>query len=372
MTKLKELLANATKKQKIIIGVALGVVVLLVGSALVFAGGGGDDEPEAAATTTTSTTRPPTTTTTAPPVAPLTGLPQADAAKLERPALIVKVDNVPAAFGLQEGVEAADVVYVEEVEGAATRMAVVYQSLDETVGPVRSARTSDLEIAGNLNMPFFAYSGANGGVLQMVADGPMIDEGINRSEAQAVYSRNQRGRGLHRFFLPTNEIYEIGRPGGSTPPPLFTYRAEGTPSTGEIANAIDIGYGSNATRVHYDWDAATGWKRSQNGKAHVMADSGIQITPKNVVVQFVPYSASAFVDVSGARSPEAEMVGEGEAWVFSDGKLVRGRWSRPSLGAVTAFTDAAGQPIQMTPGQTFVELVPAPGSFLGQGSVTIA
>jgi hypothetical protein len=372
MNRLKELLANATKKQKIIVGAALGVVVILVASALVFAGGG-DEEPEAVATTTTTTTRPPTTTTTAPPVAPLTGLPQADASKLERPALIVKVDNVPAAFGLQEGVEAADVVYVEEVEGAATRMAVVYQSLDETVGPVRSARTSDLEIAGNLNMPFFAYSGANGGVLQMVADGPMIDEGIGRSEAQAVYTRNQRGRGLHRFFLPTNEIYEIGRPGGSTPAPLFTYRADGAPSVGEVANAIDIGYGSNGTRVRYDWDAAAGgFKRAQNGRAHVMADSGIQITPKNVVVQFVPYTASAFVDVSGARSPEAEMVGEGEAWVFSDGKLVRGRWSRPSLGAVTAFTDAAGQPIQMTPGQTFVELVPAPGSFLGQGTVTIA
>jgi hypothetical protein len=38
---------------------------------------------------------------------------------------------------------------------------------------------------------------------------------------------------------------------------------------------------------------------------------------------------------------------------------------------VTSFTDAGGQPIQLTPGQTFVELVPAPGSFLGQGTVTI-
>jgi hypothetical protein len=372
MNRLRELIANATKKQKIITGAAVGVVVVLVAGLLVF-GGGGDDETPVAVTTTTTTTRPPTTTTTAPPVAPLTGIPQPDEARRNRPALIVKVDNVPQAFGLQEGVESADVVFVEEVENGATRMAVVFQSLDETVGPVRSARTSDIEIAGNMGMPFFAYSGANGGVLSQVRNGPMIDMGVDRAEATDVYRRNQRGSGLHRFFLPTEEIYEAGREGAMTPPQMFTYRDEDTPSTGELAGGIRISYaGGSATRVAYDWDAAEGgYKRSQNDRAHVMADSKIQITPKNVVVQFTPYTASAFVDTTGSRSPEAEMVGEGEAWVFSDGKLVRGRWSRPSIGVVTTFTDAGGQPIQLTPGQTFIELVPAPGSFLGQGTVTI-
>ena len=372
MNRLRELLANATTKQKAITGAALALVVIVVASVLAFAGGG-EDDPEAVTTTTTSTTEAPTTTTTAPPVSPLTGLPQADEARRTRPAMIVKVDNVPQAFPLQEGVESADLVFVEEVENGATRMAVVFHSLDETVGPVRSARTSDIEIAANLGMPFFVYSGANGGVLQQVRNGPMIDMGVDRSEATSVYTRNQRGRGLHRFFVPTAEMYEAGREGAGTPPQVFTYRAEGTPSEGEAATGIRIGYaGGSATRVAYDWDAAAGgYKRSQNDRAHVMADSGIQITPKNVVVQFTPYSASAFVDTTGSRSPEAEMVGEGEAWVFSDGKLVRGRWSRPTAGAVTSYTDAAGQPIELTPGQTFVELVPAPGSFLGQGTVSV-
>jgi hypothetical protein len=90
-----------------------------------------------------------------------------------------------------------------------------------------------------------------------------------------------------------------------------------------------------------------------------------------VIVQFTPYTASPFVDVTGSRSPEAELVGSGEAWVFSDGKLVRGRWTRAARDQVTSFTDAGGQPIALTPGQTFVELVPAPGSFLGQGSARV-
>jgi hypothetical protein len=367
---LADRLRALTRNQKILIGTGIAVVVVLIAVVVASAGGGDSD---AVTTTTTTSTRPETTTTTEPPVAPLTGVPEADATKRERPALIVKVDNVPAAFGLQEGVESADVVYVEEVENGATRMAVVFQSKDDTVGPVRSARTSDLDIAGNLANPYFCYSGANGGVLRLVRNGPMIDMGIDRAEATRVYTRNQRGSGLHRFFLPTNEIYDAGREGAGTPPQLFTYRAEGAASTGEPAAGISLSYaGGSATTVSYTWDQASGgWQRTQNGAAHVMADTKTRIAPKNVIVQLAPYSSSPFVDVTGSRSPEAELVGSGDAWVFTDGKLVRGRWSRPARDQVTTYTDAGGQPIGLTPGQTFVELVPAPGSFLGAGTVKV-
>jgi hypothetical protein len=346
--------------------VALSVALLT--TSLVACGGGKKKE-----ASTTTTTRKATTTTTAAPIAPLTGVPEADAAKRARPAMIVKVDNVPAAFPLQEGVESADVVYVEEVENGATRMAVVFQSKDDTVGPVRSARTSDLDIAGDLGNPYFCYSGANGGVLKLVRNGPMVDMGVDRAEATRVYTRNQRGRGLHRFFLPTKEIYDVGRAGAKTPPQLFTYRAKDGTATGEAATGIALSYGGGkATTVAYTWDGASkSWQRAQNGAAHVMADSKARISPRNVIVQFTPYTASPFVDITGSRSPEAELVGSGEAWIFTDGKLVRGRWSRPARDQVTSYTDAAGAPIGLTPGQTFVELIPAPGSFLGQGSAKV-
>src|SRR3954451_12171160 len=219
MSSFLDRLRALSRNQKILIGAGIAVVVVLI--AVVVAGAGGGDDKEAVTTTTTSTTEA-TTTTTAPPVAPLTGVPEADAAKRARPAMIVKVDNVPAAFPLQEGVESADVVYVEEVENGATRMAVVFQSKDDTVGPVRSARTSDLDIAGDLHNPYFCFSGANGGVLKQVRNGPMPDMGVERAEATRVYTRNQRGSGLHRFFLPTKEIYDVGRAGAQTPPQLFT------------------------------------------------------------------------------------------------------------------------------------------------------
>lgn len=360
-----------SRNQKILIGAGIAVVVILLATVLV--AGGSGETPQAITTTTTTRRIITTTTTTTPPVAPLTGVPESDAAKRTRPALVVKVDNVPQAFGLQEGVESADLVYVEEVENGATRMAVVFQSKDDTVGPVRSARTSDLDITANMGMPYFAYSGANGGVLRLVRNGPMIDMGVDRPEATRVYTRNQRGRGLQRFFIPTSEMYEAGREGAGTPPQLFSYRDEGEVAKGEAAAGINLSYaGGSATTVKYEWNAITGgWDRSQNNSAHVMADSKVRISPRNVVVQFTPYTASEFVDVTGSRSPEAELVGEGEAWVFSDGKLVRGRWARATRDALTSFTDAAGQPVEFTPGQTFIELLPAPGSFLGQGNVSV-
>jgi len=53
--------------------------------------------------------------------------------------LVVKIDDTRAAHP-QIGLEYADVVYVEQVEGGLTRLAAVYSSqLPPLIGPVRSA-----------------------------------------------------------------------------------------------------------------------------------------------------------------------------------------------------------------------------------------
>lgn len=353
-----ERLRSLSRNQQILIGVGILVVIVLIAVA-VSAGGGGDDT---ATPESTSTSAEETTTTTEAPHAPLTGLPQPDAAKRTRPALIVKVDNTSNAMNVHEGLDAADLVYVEQVEQGVTRMAVVFQSQDTVVGPVRSARTTDISIAAAFNNPLFSYSGANGGVLRLVRNGPLIDIGVDRAEATSVYTRNQRGSGLLRFFLPTEELYATRGGEAGTPPDLFTWREAEADVTGEDVQGVQVGYGGRAaTVVRYEWDGE-GWARSQFGRPHVMAGSGTRIAPKNVVVQFVDYRSSGFIDTTGAASPEAVLEGEGEAWIFTRGKLVRGRWSRATRDQVTSFTDAAGNPIGLTPGQTWVELAPGAGS----------
>ena len=339
--------------RRTVIAAAAAAVVLLGGVvAVVLVSARGE---ETAAPTTTSTTEA-TTTTTAPPVFPLTGLPIGDATVSGRPALVVKVDNSDKARERLAGVGAADVVYVEGVEGGATRLAAVFHSTDSDVGPVRSARTTDIDLTANLNRPLFAYSGANGGVLERVRGANLVDLGFDARPGDYQV----RGSGVLRFFIDTAAFFGFAPPDAGPPPPLFAFRdqGEGVAAAGaEDTPGVNISYGGEAnTQVRYEV-VPGGWNRVQDGSAYVDA-GGAQVVPANVILQFSEYRDSGFVDVVGSPSPEAVTVGEGEAWVLTDSKLVRGRWSRPEPGAVTTYTDSAGAPVALTPGRTWIELAP--------------
>jgi hypothetical protein len=56
--------------------------------------------------------------------------------------------------------------------------------------------------------------------------------------------------------------------------------------------------------------------------------------------------------------PEAELIGKGDAWLLTDGQIVKGTWSKPTATSVTTYVDSAGAPFQLTPGRTWVELAP--------------
>lgn len=345
--------------RRLAVAVAAGVVLLggIVAAVVASSGGGNDLARQDRSTTTAPAT---TTTTTEPPAYPLTGTAASDPAAASRPALAVKVDNTPKARGRQAGLNAADLVYVEMVEGGATRLAAVFHSTDaDPVGPVRSARTTDVALTANLNRPLFAYSGANQGVLDLIRSANLVDVGFDaRPGAYQV-----RGSGVLRFFVATPTFFGFADPGAGPPTPLFSYRDAGEAvgaAGAENVGGVRLNYGGVAN-VEVSYEATPGgWARSQNGTPHT-EESGTRIEPANVVVQFVDYASAGFVDVTGAPSPEASLIGEGEAWVLTAGTLVRGRWSRPDLGAGTAYTDGAGNLIELTPGRTWIELAP-PGS----------
>ena len=78
-----------------------------------------------------------------------------------RPALAVKIENSVDARP-QSGLNAADVVWEEVVEGGITRFVAVYHStLPPEIGPIRSVRPMDAAIAGPLH-GLFAFSGGQG------------------------------------------------------------------------------------------------------------------------------------------------------------------------------------------------------------------
>ncbi len=327
--------------------------------ALLGAACSGGGKKEAASTTT----RPEPSTTTAPAVAanasPLTGLPL-DPAMPARAALVVKIDNAPKARP-QAGINEADVVVEEGVEGGVTRFATLFQSHDApSVGPVRSARSTDLLFAQQLGRPLFSYSGANAVFLDLVRKAPLVDVGVGRFPI--AYHREPGRPAPYNLFSDTKALFSSAGDDVTPPPPLFSYRpaGEAPPDAGsEPAPRVQAIWKLNiTTTVVYAWDQASKtFRRTTDGAPHLDA-AGAQVSTDNVVFQVVSYTNTGLVDRSGAAVPEAGLVGEGEAWVLTAGRLIKGRWSRPAGGQTTTYTLPTGEPIRLTPGRTWLELVP--------------
>lgn len=349
-------------RQWAIVGGVLAVIVAVI--AVIALSGGDDEEPAERAVTTTTTTT--TTSTTAPPEPgyPLTGQPIDDPARAQRPVLAVKIDNAEPRTGRggrpQAGINQADIVFEEMVEGSVTRFLALFHSQDaDPVGPVRSARTTDLLLMEPLNRPLFAWSGANAGVVGAVRAAPVADVGLDANSG-AYYRAGDRPA-PYNLMSSTGALYGGAATEQRQPPALFQYRPADAEPTGDPAAGVRIvfGDGPGSAPVDYEWDG-TGWARTQRDSAHVDA-AGARVAPPNVVVQFTPYAEVQCCDASGFPIVEAQLVGEGDAWVFSAGRRVEARWSRPAVGDVTTYTGPDGQPVLLTPGPTWVAIAP-PGT----------
>jgi hypothetical protein len=283
-----------------------------------------------------------------------------DINRSRRPVLVVKIDNAPKARP-QLGLNQADVVFEEGVEGGITRFAALFHSEDvKPVGPVRSARSTDIRLISALRHPLFAYSGANATFQRYVHEAPLVDVGFDAHPDR--YGRNSDRPSPYNLFAETEKLFDLA-PDGSVPPPaLFAWRSPGGAASGPGARAVAHArvwwQAHRLTEAVWDWDTtAKGWRRTQNGETHVDG-AGKQVTPANVVIQFVTYHDTGQVDSTGTAVPEADVIGEGDAWVLTGGMLIPCHWSKKSDDEITRYTDASGAPVQLAPGKTWVELAP--------------
>lgn len=299
------------------------------------------------------------TTTSAPDVYPLTGLPVNDRATAERPALFVKIDNEPGAFP-QAGLNDADLVYEEMVEGNYTRLLSVFQSRNaDPLGPVRSVRPTDPQLVA----PFgglFGYSGGTERFINLLRQTPGITD-VGVGNVAAAYPRRSIHSIPHNQYTATQRLYEAAPPGLRPPPPFSPFLTPGqafSPPGATPATKVTVPFG--AITVTWDWDAAAGvWKRSHDGKPDVL-ENGEPETATTVIVQFVPYEpVPGATDSVGAQVVDAQLAGQqGEAWILANGQVFKGRWSKPELTSVIAYTDPGGQPVPIPPGRTWIELPP--------------
>jgi hypothetical protein len=281
----------------------------------------------------------------------------------DRPALAVKIENTERGRP-QTGLTQADVVYEEMVEGGLTRLLAVYQSQDpDTVGPVRSARSTDIGLLAELGRPLFAWSGANPTFAAAVRAADIVDVGAEA--APDAYRRSDDRQAPYNLYASPDELRAAGEqadPDLGPPPALFRYRPEGAPLEAGDAEPVS-GYATDgaaglATTIGWRWDERSGtWLRTQDGTPHVDTD-GTQVGAANVVIRFTAYGDSGVRDSAGAVVPEAETVGDGDAWLLTDGQVQRGRWAKPDAEGATTFTSSDGSPLRLTPGRTWIEVLP--------------
>ncbi|HEX2047782.1 MAG TPA: DUF3048 domain-containing protein [Acidimicrobiales bacterium] len=316
---------------------------------LVACGGGGGDDGGGAAPGGGGTA------TTLPPFAPLTGLPLTDQARLARPALMVKIENAPASRP-QSGLDSADIVYEEIVEGGITRFLAVFHSTDaDRVGPVRSLRPTDPDIIAAFG-GLFAYSGGIPNFIEVLRRTPgitdigvdVLDEGPDKP-----YTRRAGRAAPNNLYTSTARLYARGPTAGNRPPDRFNeFLPEGQAFTaGGAAPAAGISLTVGITPVLYEYDAVSKTYR----RAGLVEGSGT-VAPTNVIVQFTSYADTDETDLTGATVEKATTLGSGDALVLSGGVAVRGKWSRDSATSYTTYMDASGAPIRLAAGRTWIAL----------------
>lgn len=298
-------------------------------------------------------------------VNPLTGEVVDDPAVLDRRPIAVKVSNYPSVVRPQSGLNNADLMFEHYAEGGVTRFTALFYSKDaDPVGSIRSGRLIDLEIPKMYDAAF-AYSGASGPVRLMMRDSVFFDRIISPDFGHGGFYRIEDPNKAveHTLFTDTPRIRAILQERGQDTPPQFQTNMAflpDAPAGGEPASSLEIRYvGVNA---YWQYNPTTGrYHRSTDGQAHVDANTGQQLSFKNVIVLAAHHEDTTILEdmVGGGHySIEIQVWGEGPVSIFRDGQRFDGRWRRENPDDMLTFYDLEGNILPLAPGNSFFQLVP--------------
>jgi hypothetical protein len=305
--------------------------------------------------------KPTTTTTTAAPAppCPLTGLPAPTGTVPQRPAAAVKIDNYPDGRP-QSGLDKADIVFEEPVEGGITRFAAVFQCNDAAlIGPVRSARNIDIGILGQLGNPLLAHVGGINPVLANINSSPIVNVDLGASDSLMIHPA---GRGSPDADFTSTALVYGTHPTMNTPPqPLYTF-STAIPAGGSPVSTVNIDF-SGTSNVTWKWNATTNtFQRFYNGTTPDMLVNNVQNQAPNVIVQYVPISYGPWAENSaGGLEVQADLYPDasGTGVIYRNGMAFPVSWHRTTLASPTQYVNAFGVPVPLEPGPTWVELVPS-------------
>lgn len=284
-----------------------------------------------------------------------TDAPSGDAGK-RRP-IVVRVPNDPSARP-QSGLADADVVLEMLVEGGITRYAVVFHSRDaQTVGPIRSARLSDLHYLPMLR-GILAHVGASGPVLdrirQAAASGQFVD--LDQFQHADAYDRVGSRAAPQNVYTSTQRLRDAAKDTAKVDVPALEFDAA-TPAGGRATPSLALPY-AGAQRVEYRFENA-GYTRIQDGKPTMDDGAKKEVRPDNVVIikTEITEVKNIVEDELGSFSLDIRSTGTGPVVILRDGQRFDGTWSREGTD-MYRFKDAAGKALKLKPGLTWIHVVP--------------
>lgn len=265
--------------------------------------------------------------------------------------LVVKLDNTPSS-NPWSGLKAADVVYLEQVEGGLSRYVAVFSSAyPTTVGPVRSARISDIELLRQYGKVAFAYSGVQSKMLPVLKKAYLID--VSDDHGGLGYHRDTSRPAPYNLFASPSTLLKRAVHSAKAVDIGFTFD-DAVPAGGSAATKVSASF--PATRVGLTWNASSGrWLATMNGRKS-MATEGGQLGGTTVIIQYVSVTQSIYHDKNGNYTPLSRTVGTGSALILRNGQVWHATWSRPSASGGTQWL-VGGQPFPLAPGQVWILLM---------------
>ena len=328
-----------------------------------------DTAPTTIATAEPLATAPPRTAAPATPeptpltvLAPLTGLPISPEAALQRPIAVMVDDDSHARP--QFGFSKASIVWHAPAEGGVPRYMMIFQDdIPDGVGPVRSARQYYVEWAAEWTAMFVHHGGSPEALATLSAKGRgqwvynadgfrWLGRYLWRTDAHAsphnVYTDGEHLRSLARLLDANDGPIE----------PIWSFAPAPSPRTRPAGAVIRVTYPYET--ITYRYEAATNrYLRyvDTSKEPQVDGDDGTVVAPTNVVILRMAFGALNDGHPSKRRL-EAHNIGKGEAWIATNGVTIKGTWKKASATAPTLLFGSDGKPISLTPGQTFVQVLP--------------
>lgn len=284
----------------------------------------------------------------------LTGREITDAAVNERPIYAVQIENSMEARP-QSGLKEAGIVTEAVAEGGITRFNAIYHDLIPTdIGPVRSLRPYFIDWF----LPYDAALVHAGGSPEALQDVGRL--GVKDMDSVASIMRRISTRySPHNYYTTGQQVLDLAvqrdyKPNIASPLP----RKEVAPAEVPTAGTINIRISSAPYNVKYVWNKeSNSYLREQDGAKHVDAVSGKQLGPDVVVVPII----TKRIHPDGVHT-QYTTTGSGKVYVFQDGSVTVGTWTKSSRSAQWVLEDTAGTAIKLNPGQTWFTITDANGN----------